>query len=516
MKNTKTLIFIFSILAGFWFGCSPSSGCKDATLVSRTARIQPDYSGITIPPNIAPLNFQIEERGVQYHVEIRGSAEPSIQIQGKSPAIRIPADEWKQLLMANKGASYQVEIALEDSSGKWIKFFPLENRIAEDSIDSYLAYRRLGPLYSFWKKMGIFQRNLENFNESPIYLNRLTENNCMNCHNFLNNSPDRWLFHLRGGPGTAMLLVDGDKAYKISTKTAFNSHVAYPAWHPSGDIAVFSANRLILFFHSIGEPRDVLDLASDLVVYNIPTNILTTSSQIADPKRMENWPAWSPDGKYLYFCSAPKLSTYEDVEGQDLAYREIRYDLMRVSFDKKTGDWENLECVLSGSKIGGSINQPRISPDGRFVLFTVSEYGNFPIYLSNADLYILELSTKRTKKLDLNSEYIESFHAWSSNGRWIVFSSKRIDHLFARPYFAYMDENGDFSKPFVLPQENPEYYETCLETFNVPEFIREPVQISAKNLAKAAYQNAKSVELDPEWIPAEKKEEKPLSSPQPQ
>jgi len=516
MKITKTLFYTFSTITLFWLGCSPSSGWEEAKLVSRTARIQPDYSGITIPPNIAPLNFRVEETGVRYHVEIRGPAEPAIRIQGKSPAIQIPLDDWERFLLANRGNAYKVDIYLEDSTGNWIRFSPIENRIAGDSIDPFLAYRRLGPLYSFWKKMGIFQRNLENFDESPVYLSRLTENSCMNCHNFSNNSPDRWLLHLRGGPGTGMLLIDGDKANKISTKTDFNGHVAYPAWHPSGNLAVFSSNRLILFFHSTGEPRDVLDLASDLVVYDISTNVLTTSSQIADPERMENWPAWSPDGEYLYFCSAPKLETYEDVEGQDLAYRQIKYDLMRVSFDEKTRRWGKLERVLYGAEIGGSINQPRVSPDGRFVLFTVSEYGNFPIYLSSADLYLLDLSAGKSKKLDINSDYVESFHAWSSNGRWIVFSSKRIDHLFARPYFAYMDVNGEFSKPFVLPQKDPGYYETRLETFNVPEFIREPVDISAKRLAKAAYQEAKSVELDPKWIPAEKKEEKPMSNPQPQ
>ncbi|MEJ2568519.1 MAG: hypothetical protein P8Z50_06585 [candidate division WOR-3 bacterium] len=208
MKNTRTLFYIFLITTFFWLGCSPSPGWQEAILVSRPARIQPDYSGITIPPNIAPLNFRVEEPGVQYHVEIHGPVEPSIQVRGKSPVIQIPVDDWKRFLLANRGNSYQLEIYLEDSTGNRIRFSPIENRIAGDSIDPYLAYRRLGPLYSFWKKMGIFQRNLENFHESPVYLSRLTENNCMNCHNFVNYSPDRWLFHLRGSPGTGMLLVE--------------------------------------------------------------------------------------------------------------------------------------------------------------------------------------------------------------------------------------------------------------------------------------------------------------------
>jgi hypothetical protein len=516
MGIKRSFFFVLYIFIGFWFGCSPFPDFNDATVISRPVNIQPDYSGIIIPPNIAPLNFRIEEAGSWYYVKINGPLAPSIQIQGKSPEIRIPLNEWKSFLMSNKGNSYKVEIALKDSVGNLIRFSPIENRISTDSIDPYLAYRRLGPLYTLWKKMGIYQRCLEDFKESPIMVNRLTQDNCMNCHNFCNSNPDRWLIHLRGGPGTAMLLIHGDEVHKVDTKTEFNGPVAYPAWHPSGNLAVFSSNKLLLFFHSLGEPRDVLDRASNLVVYNIPTNVLTTTSQIASPDRMENWPAWSPDGKYLYFSSAPELETFEDPPQQDLAYSKIRYDLMRVSYNEESGTWGELELVLSGSKVGGSINQARISPDGQFALFTVSLYGNFPIYNSSADLYLLNLSSGEVKKLELNSESTESFHAWSSNGRWVVFSSKRIDNLFARPYFAYVDGNGNTSKPFILPQKNPEYYETCLETFNVPEFILEPVRISAKRLAKTAYQDAQPVKLDPKWITVQKREEVPISNPQPQ
>lgn len=517
MKKKNILYGTFLIGLIIWLGCAFSPPQK-MSMLSRMPRIYPDYANIVIPPNIAPLNFKIEETGLQYYVIIRGKANV-IPIQSRSPRIQIPFKKWKQFLQANKGNSYQIEIAVKDSSGQWKKFSPIINQIALDSIDSYLTYRRLGPLYSYWKKMGIYQRCIENFQESPILLNRLTQNNCMNCHHFWKNTSDRWLLHLRRGPGTAMLLVIDDKVYKIDTRTAFNkAPVAYPAWHPSGNLAAFSLNRLLLFFHGIGEPRDVLDRASDLVIYDISTNTLTTTTQIASPERMENWPAWSPDGKYLYFSSAPKIETYEETteKTHPFAYEKIQYDLMRIPYDEKSKTWGKLELVLSGSKIGGSINQPRVSPDGRFVLFTVSKYSNFPIYLSSADLYLLEIATNQVRKLESNSESTDSFHAWSSNGRWIVFSSKRMDHVFARPHFAYIDQNGRASKAFVLPQKNPEYYNSCLETFNVPEFIREPVRISAKRLAKTAYQKAIPVTLDPQWIPQEEKEEKTISTPQPQ
>ncbi|MEO0293476.1 MAG: cytochrome C biosynthesis protein [candidate division WOR-3 bacterium] len=511
----KKAILFYIIFFNFWVGCSSS---QTEMLVPRSPTISPDYSGITIPPNIAPLNFRIEEKGTQYKVEIQGSYGAPIKIFRKSPIIKIPMKAWKNFLSLNRGNSYKIEIAIKDSLGNWLRFSPIINQIALDSIDSYIAYRRLGPLYTYWKKMGIYQRCIENFEESPILINRLTQENCINCHNFFSNNPEKWLLHLRRGPGTAMLLVLGNDVYKIDTRTAFNqAPVAYPAWHPSGNLIAFSINKLLLFYHSIGEPRDVLDRASDLLIYDIPSNTITTDSQIANQNRMENWPTWSADGKYLYFSSAPKLETYEDPSQKELAYNKIQYDLMRIPFEEKTKTWGKLELVLSASKVGGSINQPRVSPDGNFVLFTVSAYGNFPVYLSSSDLYLLNLSSGETKKLELNTEYTESFHSWSSNSRWIVFSSKRMDHLFSRPYFAYIDKEGNVSKPFILPQKNPSYYETCLENFNVPEFIKKPVRFSPKNLAKSAYKKPIQANLDPKLTPTQKKEEeKPTWVPHPQ
>jgi len=497
--NNRITEIVCLILIVLCAGCSTPEGKTDIQSASRPANIQPDYSGILIPPNIAPMNFSVKESGQDYFVRIRSTQGNPIRIQNSSGTIQIPLGPWKRLLTENLGQQLIIDIFMKNQSGQWVHFDSVVNRIAQDSLDGFLAYRKFGPLFNLYKKMGIFQRCLENFDEKPILLNRLTSNNCMNCHNFWQNGTDRWLLHLRGAPGTSMLLVVNGKVRKIDTKTKFNGPAAYPAWHPSGNLIAFSVSKLHLLFHQTGESRDVLDQYSDIILYDIPTNTITTTPAISSPDRMEIWPAWSPDGKFLYFCSAPKIETFQNLgKPNDAALEKIKYDLMRIAYDPINNTWGKLETVISSEVLGLSITEPRVSPDGRFVIFTAAKYSQFPIYLPSADLYLLDVLSGKWKKLEVNSDRTDSFHSWSSNGRWLVFSSKRDDGLFTKPYFSHIDSLGNASKPFVLPQEDPLFYKTSLEIYNVPEFIKEPVRINPQALADAAFskEDALTAKLD--------------------
>jgi hypothetical protein len=91
---------------------------------------------------------------------------------------------------------------------------------------------------------------------------------------------------------------------------------------------------------------------------------------------------------------------------------------------------------------------------------------------------------------ELNSSDAESYHSWSSNGRWIVFSSRRDDGSYTRPYIAYFKE-GTASKPFILPQKNPLFYGEFFKSYNIPEFMTRPVRISRRELVNAINQEAK-------------------------
>lgn len=168
----------------------------------------------------------------------------------------------------------------------------------------------------------------------------------------------------------------------------------------------------------------------------------------------------------------------------------VKYDLMRISYDVKLDRWGEPEVVVSAEESGKSSLEPRVSPDGRWLLFCMCDYSCFPVYQPSSDLYLIDLESGRTngkfvyRKLDVNSEASESWHSWSSNSRWIAFSSKRMHGSFTRTYLSYIDVNGAASKPFVLPQKDTGYYEKCLRTFSVPELVVEPVRTTKETLGK--------------------------------
>jgi len=507
------LIFIFFLLiiGSSFCGKAPLG---DAEVLPDLPHLSPDYVGVVIPPNIAPMNFVIQEPAERYYVKISSVKGKAIVLNNNNPKVIIPARAWKRLLKANRGSELRIDIAIQDQAGTWSRFPTIINPIAEEEIDGYLAYRLITPAYNNWRIMGIYQRNLETFRERPFLLNRVTENNCMNCHNFCGNDPDNMIFHMRGGKASGMLLLHDGKLAKVNTATDFNKAGAYPSWHPNKNLLALSVNSLILFFHAVGESRDVLDLESDIVVYNIAKNMITTSPQIAAKEFMETFPCWSPNGDYLYFCRSNPLDDYMLEDKRDLKWDQIRYNLMRVSYDAASDTWGEVELLVPAVATKKSATMPRVSPDGKYLLFCLSDYSNFPIYLNSADLYLMDLSNRKFTRLPINSELEETFHSWSSNSRWFVFSSKRDDGMCARPYFSYLDSLGNAHKPFVLPQKDPEFYQTYLMTYNVPEMMIKPFPVNWRKVTRVAFDSKKVVkaQLDPKvksQIAAKPKEAKP-------
>ena len=471
---SKLVFSLFACLGfaftGVFSGCSP--GSENVQETNRVASIYPDYYDLTLPPNIAPLNFIINETGTKFRVEIAGENGKPIVITQNSASIEIPVAKWKKLLAENTGKNINIVIKTLDQN-QWKQFKTIFHKIATDTIDSHLVYRLVHAAYLKWKDMGIYQRNLTNFEESPLIENSSIDNGCMNCHSFAKNNPDKMMIHFRIVHAGTLVWNNG-KLTKTDTKTEGTmSAGVYPAWHPDGKHIAFSTGKISPHLTTrLGKPVDVADKASGIIVLNTETNTVTTSPEISTNRR-ESMPEWSADGKYLYFVSAPEAQ-----KGDEESLLHNRYSLMRVACDIENNVWGESEMVLNADSIGKSISMPATSPDGKFMVCAMSDYGYFTIFHKQSDLYLVNLADFSYKKLELNSEYTESHSSWSLNSRWLVFSSKRADGVFTRPYIAYIDENGNPGKPFVLPQKNPAIYQQITANYNRPDLVTGKVNLS--------------------------------------
>ncbi|MGO9109117.1 MAG: hypothetical protein ACLP9L_07790 [Thermoguttaceae bacterium] len=473
--------------AGYWFFSAPGLPSRYLE-AGRHPRLDPDYSDCTIPPNIAPLNFQVKEEGTQYCVRIGNEFGRELTVADGNPGVVFAQQKWQSLLDASRGQTLSMDVYVRGSDRQWRRFETVAVFVAREEIDPYVAYRRIKPLHNSFTNMGTYQRRLDRYEESPILVSPPGSGRCVNCHAFANYQPDRMLLHLRGTQGTGMLLVQDGSVTRVDTRTkALPMPASYSSWHPNGQLVAFSVNSPMLLHHAAGDCRDVFDYAADLGVYDLRRKCVLTVPQIADPKYLETFPAWSPDGKYLYFCRALSLWPADARKRNILptAYDRVRYDLCRIAYDDDHAAWGEAETLLAARDTGLSMSEPRVSPNGRWLLFCMHQYGSFPVYQSSSDLHMMDLQTRRHWRLEINSDRSESWHCWSSNSRWIVFASNRRDGLFGRLYFSYVAEDGAVRKPFLLPQQDPAFYESFLENFNAPELIRSAVRVDQKAFLEA-------------------------------
>ena len=467
-------------------GCDETvSDAKQETVLPQ---IYPDYLGVTIPANVAPLNFCMADETVQrIDAVITDRHGHDLHSQGKE-SVDFDLDDWHALLGQNRGDSLSVTVSAKYADG-WRTYRPFTIYVSPDSIDHGICYRLIEPGYEVWSKMGIYERNLSSFDERPLIENTQFEG-CVNCHSFNRGNPADMSLHIRGPHGATLLRQDYGPVTAYNTKTDQTLGLCvYPYWHPSGRYIAYSTNTTNQTFHSAHRNRvEVFDAASDLQVYDIDKNELLLPHPQPLPKGegrdpvYETYPVFSPDGRSLYFCAARALPA------DNYQLDSIRYNLCRIDFDPAAGSFgSRIDTIVNAAAQRKSISFPRPSYDGRFLCYTLADYGQFSIWHHEADLYLLDLATGESRPMvGANSEDTESFHNWSTNSRWLVFSSRRDDGLFTRPYFCHVDASGAVTKAFMLPQRNPRrFYRERFFSFNVPDFITGPTRFDSHQASRA-------------------------------
>ena len=473
MKRTLSLLITATLVLA---ACSPKA--RNASQVAARPDIYPDYVGVTIPTGISPLDFTV--KGTDALDVVLKSPDGKTLRSGGKASTKFPIKKWARLLQKSIGDSVMVSVSAR-KNGKWESYEPFGMYVSPDPIDYGLDYRLLEPGYEIYSHMGIYERELSTFKQRAIIENTQFDG-CVNCHSFNHNDPSAMSLHIRGKHGATLLQFDGKlAAYKTKTDSTLGFCV-YPYWHPSGNYIAYSTNNTRQGFHVQPDKIiEVFDLDSDMQVYDVRNNQIITAPQIKREGIWESFPAFTPDGRTLYFTAAKAIA----IPGE---LTQSHYNLMKVSFDPETGTIGNdVELVIDAASMSKSVCFPKPSYDGRYLMYTLCDYGTFSIWHHESDLWLLDLQTGETRPIDeVNSDDTDSYHNWSSNSRWFVFSSRRDDGLFTRPYIANFDENGVAGKPFMLPQRDPaNYYEDLFRSFNVPEFVTGPVKMNKIRAQKA-------------------------------
>ena len=468
----KAKCFYIFCLAVLLVSCSKREAKES---VDALPAIYPDYIEVTVPENICPLDFFMPE-AEHLQALVENDRGETLEESG-ADHIEMPVKAWHNLLQGSQELKVTVSAwSKEHSEGATYK--PFKIHIAKDKIDPWIAYRLLPPGYESWNHMGIYQRNIERFDVEPIIENSQNNHGCVNCHSFANYDPKDFTFHARGKNGGTIVMRDG-KMKKVDIKAMSNGrHGSYNIWHPSKRYIAFSSNSTHQSFYGQSKNKiEVYDLWSDLIVYDIDNEKVLQDKRFTDSLNLEMFPSFSPDGKWLYFSTAKPVNMPMETD-------KLHYSIVRVPFDEKTGELGEIDTVYSAYKQGGTAMMPRITPDGRYMFFSLGECGGYNLYHMESDLKMMDLETREMIPAEiLNSPRAESFHAWSSNGSWVVYVTKRYDGRYTRLMLAYWDGKR-FHKPFLLPQKNPEDNIQLLMAYNVPEFIKAPVVVSKDELAK--------------------------------
>ena len=387
-----------------------------------------------------------------------------------------------------------------EKDGKWTQYQDFQVFVSTDKLDVWgITYRRIPPSYEIYSRMGIYQRCLSNFEETALIENSQIPGQCINCHTANRANPDQHVWHVRGQHGATVVSIS-EKGKVKSEKFAAASKVesenlellkakndslggsmVYPYWHPDGRYCAFSTNQTSQMFHTAGRKRiEVYDNASDVFIYDMQTHTVLKDTLTMKLMWAENTPAFSPDGKWLYFTTA-----YRQLYPLD--YDKEKYSLCRVPFDAKTGRLgQQVDTLINAAVTGKSVTWPRPSYDGRYIMYTSLDYGYFSIWHPEADLWLLNLQTGETYPMDeVNSPRAESLHNWTPNSRWFLFTTRRDDGLYTQVYFASLDANGRATKPFLLPQRNPkEFYRRLLYSYNTPDFSIRPIHAHPRELGR--------------------------------
>ncbi len=234
-----TLYIIIMMLLGLllgWTACAPIP--HDTVPAEEPLVIYPDYQDITVPCNIAPLNFMIRGDYDAIYCTVRNSSgQEEIILTDRGRGVTFEDIGWKELLRRHLGGILQITvIARRTEGGQWIRYPDFGWHISRDEIDGYVTYRLIEPGYEVWDNVSIEERCVETFDTRYLADGPNLKNRCMNCHTHGGDQGQYSFLYIRGEGGGTILNRDG-RLRKVTLRgPKMSGGTVYGGWHPSGPL----------------------------------------------------------------------------------------------------------------------------------------------------------------------------------------------------------------------------------------------------------------------------------------
>ncbi|WP_299941287.1 Wzy polymerase domain-containing protein [uncultured Microbulbifer sp.] len=511
----------FSVCAGLLSvllvlcGCGPEAGSTTVfpfpSMPAGQLEIIYPLDETLFPPEIVAPTVVWEDKteGVaRWQVMLRFHGQEAVlRFDSAESRWRPSEQDWSDIKRHSLKSDTELAVIGVDASGKVAAAATVRIRTSTDPVEDAIFYREVPlPFISAVQDPSQIRwrfGSIDSEHRPPIVLEDLPV--CGNCHSFSGDggvlgldvdygndkggyailstekrmvlSDDKiitWSDYKRGdGEATFGLLsqISPDGRYVISTVK---------------DRAVFVATPGIEFSQLFFPIKGIL------VVYDTVEGTYKPLPGADDPEYVQTNPTWSPDGKSIVFArtrvyqndaiakSSGILLNEKDVPEFIEDQQPYKFDLYRVPFNGGLGG--TAEPVAGASHNHKSNFFAKFSPDGQWIVFTQAE--NYMLLMPDSALYIIPAAGGKARRLRANTARMNSWHSFSSNGHWLVFSSK-VNTPYTQLFLTHIDEAGRSSPPVVLDR-----FTSSDRAGNIPEFV--PLPADAIGQIKAQFLDAYS------------------------
>src|SRR5262245_3205174 len=335
--------------------------------------------------------------------------------------------------------------------------------------------------------------SIESASRPPIVLENLPV--CGNCHSFARDGSKLGLDvdygNDKGGyailPVSPQMVLNDEKIITWSDYKRDDGELTFGLLSqvsPDGRYVISTVKDRAVFVATPGIEFSQLffPIKGILVVYDRETKRYAPLPGADDPEYVQSNPTWSPDGKTVVFARAKAYRKAKIANSPNILLSEkevpefvedkqpFKFDLYRVPFNAGRGGTP--EPIAGASHDGKSNFFAKFSPDGKWIVFCKAE--NYMLLMPDSELYIVPAQGGKARRLRANTPRMNSWHSFSSNGRWLVFSSK-ANTPYTQLFLTHIDADGESTPPVVL-----ERFTGSDRAANIPEFVPLPQSAIAK------------------------------------